>query len=63
MWKLVIFWVHATLIEDSLDKAERFLVGIVKKPRKWQWRVYIIRHSLGLARIIKHLKLFKRGDK
>ncbi len=57
MWKLIIFWVHEALIEDSLDKAECFLLGQELMPRKWLLRVHFIRHGLGLARIIKHFIL------
>jgi len=34
---------HDALAEDALDKAERALLGGVKRPARWTWRVRLPR--------------------
>jgi hypothetical protein len=42
-WPLFFRPLHDALVEDSLDKAEREVVGSVRTPRRWSRRVRLLR--------------------
>jgi hypothetical protein len=42
-WPLVFRPLHDALVEDALDKAEQALMGGVKRPSRWTWRVRLLR--------------------
>ena len=60
MWHLLVRWVHDALIGDLLDGAERHLCGGVRHKRRWKWRVHLIRHALGGARLLAEAAGLKR---
>ncbi|MCD6025807.1 MAG: hypothetical protein K0R08_326 [Solimicrobium sp.] len=60
MWRCCIRWVHEALIEDLLDGIELHLTGALERPRRWKWRVYLIRHALGGVRLLIDAVTLKR---
>lgn len=61
MWHVCVRWVHDALIGDLLDGMESHLTGAVARPRRWKWRVHVIRHTLGGARLLADTFTFKRN--
>ena len=49
-WPLLYRPLHDALIEDSLDKAGRSLGLNVAEPRRWSWRVRLLRTAVRPAR-------------
>jgi hypothetical protein len=49
-WPLLYRPLHDALIEDSLDKASRSLGLAITKPRRWSWRVRLLRTAVRAAR-------------
>jgi hypothetical protein len=45
-WPLVFRPLHDALAEDALDKAERALLGAVRRPARWTWQVRLLRSLL-----------------
>lgn len=62
MWQVLVRWVHDALLGDLLDSAELHLCGQVKARCRWKWRVYLIRHALGGARLLAHSAGLKRSN-
>ncbi|WP_449432236.1 SRPBCC family protein [Pseudomonas putida] len=60
MWHVLVRWVHDALIGDLLDGAEQHLCASVRQRRRWKWRVYLIRHALGGARVLAEAAGLKR---
>ena len=50
MWPLVFRPLHDAAIEDSLDKAERYLTGSVRAPARWSALVRGLRAAFRLTR-------------
>ena len=42
-WLLLVRPMHDALIEDALDRAELVLLGRVRSPARWNWRVRLLR--------------------
>lgn len=63
MWHLMVRWVHDALLGDLLDSAEQHLCGGVHRRRAWKWRVHLIRHALGGARLLVESTGLKRRSK
>ncbi|MGY3297986.1 hypothetical protein ACVWY1_002427 [Pseudomonas sp. TE6288] len=62
MWHLLVRWVHDALIGDLLDGAEGHLCDGVRRHRRWKWRVHLIRHALGGARLLAEAAGLKRRN-
>lgn len=62
MWQVLVRWVHDALLGDLLDGAELQLCGTVQAPRRWKWRVHLIRHALGGARLLANAAGLKRSN-
>lgn len=60
MWHLMVRAVHDALLGDLLDSAEQHLCGTVQQRQRWKWRVYLIRHALGGARLLAETAGLKR---
>lgn len=63
MWHLMVRWVHDALLGDLLDSAEHHLCGNAHRCQRWKWRVHLIRHALGGARLLAELAGLKRSSK
>ncbi|KTT03113.1 hypothetical protein SB14R_18140 [Pseudomonas oryzihabitans] len=62
MWHLLVRWVHDALINDLLDSAEYHLCDVTRRQSPWKWRVHLIRHLLGGARLLAELTGMKRRN-
>lgn len=62
MWHLMVRWVHDALLGDLFDSAEQHLCGSVRRRRRWKWRVHLIRHALGGARLLAETAGLKRSS-
>ncbi len=46
-WILIVEPLHDALLEDALDRAERWVSGHVERPARWSIRVRLLRQLLG----------------
>ncbi len=58
-WTMVLRPLHDALIEDSLDQAERELLGNIANPREWNGKVRLLPK---LVRAYSHLLTTEKGE-